>query len=264
MNEIKIFENAEFGSVRTANCNGKIYFCGKDVATAFGYKNPLKAIRDHCKGVNELDTPTLGGVQKMKFISEGDVYRLAVKSELPNADKFENWIFDEVVPTVCNHGAYMTTDVIEQTLTNPDFIIQLATTLKEEQAKVKQLTTTVAVQEQQITELMPKGCYYDVILNSPDLLSTTKIAKDYGKSAIWLNDYLHSKGVQFKQSNIWLLYQKYAEKGYTSTKTHSYNGDDGTVHSKVHTYWTQKGRLFIYDLLKSDGILPVIERENVA
>lgn len=127
------------------------------------------------------------------------------------------------------------------------------------QTTVTELETTVAVQTQQIQELTPKACYYDVVLNCKDLLSTTKIAKDYGKSAKWLNNYLHDKGVQFKQGDIWLMYQKYAEQGYTSTKTHSYNGNDGLQHSKVHTYWTQKGRLFIYDMLKADGILPIVE-----
>lgn len=98
------------------------------------------------------------------------------------------------------------------------------------------------------------------MLNCKDLLSATEIAKDYGKSAKWLNEFLHKKGVQFKQSKVWLLYQKYAEKGYTSTKTHNYLDDKGETHSRVHTYWTQKGRLFIYDLLKSNGILPIMEQ----
>jgi anti-repressor protein len=128
-------------------------------------------------------------------------------------------------------------------------------------ANVAQLKNTVAVQSQQITELQPKASYYDVVLNSKDLLSIGKIAKDFGKSAVWLNKWLHEQGVQYKQGEIWLLYQKYAEQGYTSTKTQPYNGDDGTVHTKVHTYWTQKGRLFIYDLLKAHGVLPLIERE---
>lgn len=123
------------------------------------------------------------------------------------------------------------------------------------------LTTENQVQKQQIAELQPKASYYDVVLNCKDLLSISKIAKDYGKSAIWLNDFLHRKQVQFKQGDIWLLYQKYADKGYTSTKTHTYNGDDGQQHSKVHTYWTQKGRLFIYSLLKEDSVLPLIEKE---
>lgn len=123
-----------------------------------------------------------------------------------------------------------------------------------------ELTGTIAVQSQQIAELQPKASYYDLVLNCKDLISTSAIAKDYGKSAVWMNRWLHEKGVQFKQGDIWLLYQKYAEKGYTSTKTHSYSGTDGEPHTKVHTYWTQKGRLFIYGLMKEDGILPLIER----
>ena len=100
------------------------------------------------------------------------------------------------------------------------------------------------------------------MLNCKDLISITAIAKDYGKSAKWLNKYLHEKNIQFKQGDIWLLYHKYAQQGYTSTKTHNYNGNDGEVHSKVHTHWTPKGRLFIYDLLKSDGILPIVEKDE--
>lgn len=123
------------------------------------------------------------------------------------------------------------------------------------------LTEKVAVQGQQILEMKPKVSYYDVVLNCKDLISTSAIAKDYGKSAIWMNRYLHEKRVQFKQGDIWLLYQKYAEKGYTSTKTHTYPGSDGENHTKVHTYWTQKGRLFIYELMTSDGMYPLIEQE---
>ena len=127
-----------------------------------------------------------------------------------------------------------------------------------------QLETSVAVKDQQISELKPKASYYDVVLNCPDLLSTTKIAKDYGKSAVWLNSYLHDKKIQYKQGGVWLLYQNYAQCGYTSTKTHNYNGDDDIQHAKVHTYWTQKGRLFIYETLKSDGILPLVEYKQSA
>lgn len=123
------------------------------------------------------------------------------------------------------------------------------------------LLNTVALQSQQIAEMKPKVSYYDIVLNCKDLLSMRAIAKDYGKSAQWMNNFLHDLGVQFKQSDIWLLYQKYAEEGYTSTKTHNYLGTDGANHSKVHTYWTQKGRLFIYDLMKQNGIYPLIEQE---
>ncbi len=123
-----------------------------------------------------------------------------------------------------------------------------------------QLTDTVAVQSQQISELKPKASYYDVILNCKDLVSTTEIAKDYGKSAKWLNNLLHELGIQFKQGNIWLLYQKYASYGYTSTKTHNFLDNNGNTHAKVHTYWTQKGRLFLYNLLKSKNIFPNVEK----
>lgn len=124
------------------------------------------------------------------------------------------------------------------------------------------LEGTVAVQTQQIAELKPKASYYDVVLNCKDLLSVTEIAKDYGKSAVWLNNWMHEHGIQFKQGKIWLLYQKYAEQGYTSTKTQTYNGSDGEIHTKVHTYWTQKGRLFLYDMLKKEGVLPLVERNE--
>ncbi len=257
MNEIQVFNNAEFGNVRTIEMDGKVLFCGADVATALGYSNSRKALADHCKdkGVTKCDTLTNGGVQSLTYIDEGNLYRLISHSKLPTAERFESWVFDEVLPAIRRHGMYAT----DELLNNPDIAIAAFTALKEERERRAELETTVAVQSQQIQELTPKACYYDVVLNCPDLISTSKIAKDYGKSAIWLNRYLHDKGVQYKQGDIWLLYQKHAQQGYTSTKTHSYPGDDGNMHSKVHTYWTQKGRLFIYDLLKNDGILPIME-----
>lgn len=156
---------------------------------------------------------------------------------------------------------------LEKAWNSPQAIIARALKFAESQLMlVKQQNTllldTVAVQNQQIVEMKPKVSYYDVVLNCKDLISTSAIAKDYGKSAIWMNRYLRNQGIQFKQGDIWLLYQKYAEKGYTNTKTHSYPGNDGDMHTKVHTYWTQKGRLFIYELLKEDGIYPQIEQED--
>ena len=153
---------------------------------------------------------------------------------------------------------------VERQWNSPDAIMARALQFANRQLAALQqqnteLTDTVAVQKQQILEMQPKASYYDIVLDCKDLISTSAIAKDYGKSAVWMNCYLHEKGVQFKQGEIWLLYQKYAEKGYTSTKTHSYLGNDGETHTKPHTYWTQKGRLFLYELMKSDGILPLME-----
>lgn len=147
---------------------------------------------------------------------------------------------------------------VEEAWNSPEMIMKRA--LEIANRKVQELETTVAVRDQQISELTPKASYYDVVLSCKDAISTTEIAKDYGKSAKWLNKLLHEKEIQFRQGDIWLLYQKYAEKGYTITKTQTYSGNDGAVHSKLHTYWTQKGRLFIYELLKAAGILPTIER----
>ena len=264
MNDIKIYENAEFGSVRTLEVNGEPYFVGKDVAEILGYAKPENAVSTHVDDEDKTTTLIQGTGSNYKskavIINESGLYSLILSSKLPKAKEFKHWVTSEVLPSIRKHGAYMTDDVLHRAITEPDFLIQLATELKEEQEKRRALESTVAVQSQQITELQPKASYYDVVLNSKDLLSIGKIAKDFGKSAVWLNKWLHEHGIQYKQGEIWLLYQKYAEQGYTSTKTQTYNGDDGAVHTKVHTYWTQKGRLFIYDLLKTNGILPLIER----
>ena len=166
----------------------------------------------------------------------------------------------EVLPAIRKHGVF----AVDTMLNDPDAMIAALQAYKEERQRRLLLESENAVQKQQLLEMKPKVSYYDVVINSPDLISITEIAKDYGWSAKHMNGYLHSKGIQYKQGDrIWILYQKYAEQGLTSTKTHAYLTGDGSSHTKVHTYWTQKGRLFIYDLLKKDGILPLIEKENM-
>lgn len=260
MNEIKIFDNPEFGKVRTMEINGEPYFVGKDVSEILGYSDTNKAIAMHVDDEDKLNDKTASSLGQRGgwLINESGLYSLILSSKLPKAKEFKRWVTSEVLPSIRKHGAY----AIDELLNDPEFAIKTFTALKEERAKNRQLTDTVAIQNQQIAELQPKASYYDVVLNCKDLLSVTQIAKDYGKSGQWLNDYLHKMKVQFKQSDIWLLYAKYANKGYTNTKTQTFNGNDGQPHTKVHTYWTQKGRLFIYDLLKSNGIVPLIEREG--
>ena len=257
--------NYESSEIRTVEKDGEPWFVGKDVADILGYSDTAQAVRKHIddedKGVVEMTTP--GGKQPVTIINESGLYSLILSSKLPTAKKFKRWVTSEVLPTIRKHGAYMTEQTLERALTSPDFLIELATQLKAEQAQRKRLETAVAVQSQQIAELQPKASYYDVVLNCKDLISITSIAKDYGKSGTWLNRYLNQSGVQYKQGNNWLLYQKYAEKGYTSTKTQTFPGADGQQHTKVHTYWTQKGRLFIYDLLKANGLLPLMEQDAV-
>lgn len=147
---------------------------------------------------------------------------------------------------------------VEKDYNSPEKIMARALRIAEKELSTLKLENKV--QAQQIAELQPKATYYDLILQCPSLLSVTEIAKDYGLSAKGLNKILHDNGVQYSQSGVWFLYAKYQDKGYTSTKTQNYNRPDGTQGSRVHTYWTQKGRLFLYGLLKDLGHLPLVER----
>lgn len=262
MEELKVFENAEFGSVRTTTVNGEIMFVGKDVAEILEYQNGSRDINRHVDEEDRHKVMLFDGNQNKEtiIINESGLYSLILSSKMPNAKKFKHWVTADVLPAIHKTGMYATDELLD----NPDLAIQAFTALKLEREKNKKLNTTVKVQEQQIMELQPKASYYDLVLNCPDLLSVTVIAKDYGKSAKWLNNFLKEHKIQFKQGKIWLLYKEYAEQGYTSTKTHTVNGNDGKQHSKVNTYWTQKGRLFIYALLKSEGILPIMEQEQIA
>jgi len=149
---------------------------------------------------------------------------------------------------------------VEEEYNSPEKIMARALQIAEKE--LSHLRLENKVQEQQIAELKPKASYYDLVLQCKDLLSMTEIAKDYGMSAKGMNSKLHELGVQYKQSGIWFLYAKYQDKGYTQTKTQNYNKPDGTQGVTTHTYWSQKGRLFLYDLLKDNGVLPMIEREE--
>ena len=257
--ELQVYKNAEFGSVRTTTLGGQPYFVGKDVAGILGYSNTRKALIDHVdeedKGVTKCDT--LGGKQDLVIINESGLYSLILSSKMPNAKKFKRWVTSEVLPAIRKHGLYATDDLIA----NPDLAIAAFSALKEEREKNKELMAAVAIGQQQIAEMKPKATYYDVVLKCRDAVNISVIAKDYGWSAMRMNEYLHEKGIQFKQGDIWLLYQKYAPNGYTKTNTHIYEDSKGIQHTKVHTKWTQKGRLFIYEQLKADGIYPQIEME---
>lgn len=257
---IQVFENKEFGKVRTMEVNGEPFFVGKDVAEILGYADTNKAIAMHVDEEDKLNDKTALSLGQRGgwLINEAGLYSLILTSKLPKAKAFKRWVTSEVLPSIRKHGLY----AVDEILANPDIAIKALQELKSEREKRRSLEGTVAVQNQQIAEMQPKVSYYDLILQCPDLMSITTIAKDYGWSAKRLNAYLHEQGIQFKQSGIWLLYQQYAEQGYTSTKTHNYADEDGTQHAKPHTYWTQKGRLFLYDFLKARGILPLIEREG--
>ena len=261
--QLQIFNNADFGSIRTLDINGEPWLVGKDVAEALGYSNSRKALIDHVdeedKGVTKCDT--LGGIQELTVINESGVYSLVFSSKLPTAKKFKRWVTSEVLPAIRKHGVFVMDDIIN----NTDALIEALQAFKAEKIRRQALEVENAIQRQQIAEMEPKVSYYDKVLQSKDPVKTSIIAKDYGYSAKNFNQLLKDLKVQYKQGDIWLLYQKYAGNGYTQTKTHAYEDQvHGCTGTSCWTYWTQKGRLFLYDLLKANGILPTIEINNVA
>lgn len=245
--------NYNGANIRTVSKNGEPWFVAADVCRVLEIGNPSDAIARL-----EEDERTLVSIEgasnglPVNAINEPGLYSLILSSRKPEARAFKRWITHEVIPAIRRHGMY----AIDEILANPDLAIAALTQLKEEREQRKALELTAAMQRQQILELQPKASYYDLILQSKSTVPITKIAKDYGMSAKALNKLLHEMGVQYKLGRTWILYQQFAEQGYTQSRTYAIDADRSTM----HTYWTQKGRLFLYDLLKSVGILPLIEQ----
>lgn len=254
---IEIFRNNEFKDIRTVVINGEPWFVGKDIAENLGYSNTRDALNRHVDFDDRKDGvvihDSIGREQTPTCINESGLYSLILSSKLPQAKKFKRWVTNEVLPSIRRHGMYATDELLD----NPDlFILVLEELKRERQEKL--------ILKQQNLEMKPKASYYDIVLSCKEAVAITVIAKDYGWSARKMNKKLHELGVQFKQGKIWLLYQDYAEEGYTCTKTYPFNKGNGEVGTKIHTYWTQKGRLFIYNLLKSEGYVPLIEIKEAA
>ncbi len=262
-NEIMIFSNANFGEIRTLCVDGEPWLVGKDVAALLGYSNTRDALFRH---VDSEDKNTVvihdgnKGNPNLTIINESGLYSLIMGSKLPSAKKFKHWVTSEVLPAIRKHGVY----AVDKVLEDPDMLINALLEYKAEREKRKALEAQTVAQAKQIEEMQPKATYYDIVLNCKDLVSVNTIAKDYGKSAIWLNKWLHDHKIQYRQGKVWILYQKYAKKGYAKSRTRTFPDTGSANHARVHTYWTQKGRLFIYDLLKESGILPLIEQEDGA
>lgn len=232
--------------VRTVIIDNEPYFVGKDVATILGYKNPSvavsKNVSDKYKGVTEMETP--GGKQKLVIISEAGLYKLAFKSHVPQAERFTDWIADEVLPSIRKTGSYS----IQR---KPDSYM-IDDPVKRAERWIEERKAYEA--------LVPKGQYFDSQMRNPGTMTVTEIAKDYGMSAREFNQLLHKYGIQFKQGKHWVLYHKYDGKGYTQYEPFAYNDNKG-VHNNLK--WTQRGRKFIYDTLKEHGILPALEQPEL-
>ena len=230
MNEVQIFNNEEFGQVRTLVIDGEPWFVGKDVAEALGYERTADAIRQHVeeedKGVGEIQTP--GGKQKMTIINESGLYVLIFGSKLESAKKFKHWVTCEVLPAIRKHGIYATDNVIDNILNNPDFGIQLLTKLKEERAARVEAEIRNAI-------LMHVNKTYTV----------TEIAKELGlKSAIQLNKILAEKKIQYQVNGTWVMYSKYSDLGYEEIKQEVLDSGRVIYHRRI----TQMGREFILQL----------------
>ena len=258
MNELQIFKSPEFGEIRTVTRDGQPWFVAADVCRALDITNHKDAIKrlDNDEKSGVVLTDPHGREQETNCVNEAGLYALVLGSRKPEAKSFKRWITHDVIPSIRKHGMYAVDDL----LSNPELAIKAFTALKEELEKNLRLQTENAKQKQIIGELKPKADYTDIILNNRGVVTITQIAKDYGMSGRQLNRIMADFGVQYKQSKQWLLYSKYHGCGYTHSQTIDITRSDGRGDIVMETKWTQKGRLFIYELLKKHGILPLIER----
>ncbi|WP_270245739.1 phage antirepressor [Lactococcus lactis] len=248
--------------------NAKIYgtaenplFLAKDIAELIEHSRAsemLKTVDDDEK----LMQPILASGQNrnMWFLTEDGLYEVLMSSKKQQAKVFKKKV-KEILKTIRKHGAYMTNEVIEKTLTSPDFIIQLATKLKDEQEARLELEKENSQLSLDLAEATEKTRYLDLILDSPDELIVKQIAQDYGISAVKFNQILNKLRIQYKQNNQWILYSKFQGKGYIKSRTFNYIGSDKKQHTRINTCWTQKGREFLYRKLKKAGYLPVVEQD---
>lgn len=244
-NQLQVFD-FDGSNVRTVTINDEPYFVGKDVATILGYKRTADALKAHVDDEDKLTRQFTdsGQNREMKVINESGLYSLILSSKLSSAKKFKRWVTSEVLPAIRKTGAYQAKPKDNYTIpATYGEALQLAATL-----------------QTKIEHDAPSLKYFHDQMRNPGLMTTTEIAKDYGWSARKLNKYLESKGVIYRQGNKWVIYQKYADKGYSQYESFPYDNNKGV---KNNLKWTQRGKKFIYDLLAEDGIRPVLEQMNL-
>lgn len=250
MNELEVFKNEQFGEIRTIMKDNEPMFCLADVCKALDISH-VTDVKDRLKkdGIATSEViDRLGRAQNATFITEGNLYKVIFQSRKPEAEKFTDWVTEEVIPSIRKTGGYHLPQTYKEAL-------QALLVAEEEKER---LTATIQIQDSVIKEMQPKVTYVDLILRTTNTMPITSIAQDYGMSAKKLNKILASLGVQRKVGGQWILYQKYIGNGYVGTKT--YQISDNVA--KSNTEWTQKGRLFLYEFLKNEGILPVIESQS--
>lgn len=233
MSEVKIFNNEEFGEIRTVTIDGEPWFVGKDVAEILGYSNTRKAIADHVDNEDKTDGVTIhdsiGREQNPICIKESGLYALIFGSKLESAKRFKHWVTSEVLPSIRKHGIYATDNVIDNILNNPDFGIELLTKLKEERAARVEAERRNAI-----------------LTHVNKTYAMTEIAKELNmKSAIQLNRLLAEKKIQYHVNGTWVMYSKYSDLGYEEIKQEVLDSGRVIYHRRI----TQMGRAFILDLL---------------
>lgn len=255
MQDLQVF-NFEELPVRKIEVNGEPYFLGKDVAEILGYTRTDNAIRNHVDNEDKLTHQLSASGQKrnMIIVNESGLYSLIFDAAKQSkneeirkkAKRFKRWVTEDVLPSIRKHGVYATDDVIENTLNNPDYIINVLTEYKKEKEQKLLL-------QQEIGELKPKADYVDEILKSTGTLATTQIAADYGISAQKLNKLLHEARLQRKVNKQWVLYSEHMGKSYTESDTIPIVRSDGREDTVLQTRWTQKGRLKIHEIMTEFG-----------
>ncbi len=264
-NNIQIFNNEELGTIRIMGTPEAPLFCLGDVCKMLGLRQGHVRERLEKGVVSTEPLLTSGGTQMVNFVTEDGLYDVILDSRKPEAKRFRKWVTSEVLPTIRKHGAYMTKDALERAIAEPDFLIQLATTLKEEKMKRLEAEQQCEAQKQLIGEMEKKVSYLDLILSSTSTVTITQIAQDYGMSGQKMNKLLHGLRIQYKVGDQWILYAEYKDKCYVSSETIHFVTSEGVPCTTLNTKWTQKGRLFLYDILKKEGILPKMEwAEKVA
>lgn len=251
MNDIKIFNNPEFGNIRVAGDANNPVFCLADVCLILGLTPKGVNQRLTKEVISSYPLDTAGGTQQALFVNEDGLYDVILDSRKPEAKQFRKWVTSEILPSIRKHGAYLTNETIEKALTSPDFLIQIATELKSEQQKRLIAEETTKIQSEQLRLQAPKVQYVNEVLSSVNTYNANLIAKELGMSAETMNRRLYEMGVLYKQSGVWLLTYKYQNKGYTKTRTYSYTKDNGMQSSSMLTVWTEKGRAFIHNIFKS-------------
>ena len=239
-----VFKSKEFGQIRTCTVKGETYFVGKDVASALGYTNPQKAIRDHIDEEDKLGERIVhsGQARETIIINESGLYSLILSSKLDSARRFKRWVTSEVLPAIRKNGRY-----------------ELESKAKELQQQNRVLESKNILLEEITAQQKPLTDYARIILSSTQTVTITQIAQDYGMSPVGMNQLLFKLHIQHKVGGQWILYIPYLNKGYVQSFSSYFVKSDGEVQVKLHTRWTQSGRLFLYEELKKAGVLPLIE-----